>query len=105
LIVLDSTLEIAFKEWLVNESGAAYADNKIAAIFSDRRAVQSEIKRYPQVKVKADTWKKIDYYYRLRCKLVHERATVNVTDDQIGDFREAVEGVLKKLFRLKLGED
>jgi hypothetical protein len=99
LIVLDSTLEIAFKEYLVNDSGTAYNDARLLSIFANRTAVHNEIKKY--VKVNADTWKKIEFYYRLRCKLVHERVTVGIGDGQIKDFREVVEAVLTKLFKLK----
>lgn len=99
LIVLDSTLEIAFKEYLVNESGAAYSDTRLLQIFGNRSAVHTEIKQY--VRIAAATWKKIEHYYRVRCKLVHERVTVGIADTQIQDFREVVEGVLKKLYKLR----
>ncbi len=102
LIVLDSTLEIAFKEYLVNESGTTYNDSKLLSIFKNRADVHKEIQKY--VSIKADNWKKIDHYYRLRCKLVHERVTVGITDGQIEDFRELVERVLRKLYKLKFGE-
>ena len=102
LIVLDSTLEIAFKEYLVNESGVTYNDAKLLAIFGNRTTVQCEMKKY--VVIKATDWKKIDYYYRLRCKLVHERASVGVTDDQIHDFRDLTERVLRKLYKLKFND-
>jgi hypothetical protein len=105
LIVLDSTLEIAFKEYLVNDSGPAYNDAKLLSIFGNRQSVHTEMQKFPKVKIKADTWKKIDHFYRLRCKLVHERVTVGVSDGQIRDFREIVEGVLKKLYKLKFDED
>jgi hypothetical protein len=45
-----------------------------------------------------------EHYYRLRCKLVHERVTVGISDDQIRDFREVVESVLKKLYKLKFDD-
>lgn len=101
-IVLDSTLEIAFKEYLVNESGGIYSDAKLLSIFSRRTSVYDEIKRY--VDIKADIWKKIDHYYHLRCKFVHERATVGINDSQIDDFRQVVEGILAKLYKLKFRE-
>jgi hypothetical protein len=101
LIVLDSTLEIAFKEYLVNESGTAYSDSRLLSIFGNRASVHSEIKRY--VTLKTELWKKIEHYYRLRCKLIHERATVGIHDSQIEDFREVVESVLGKLYKLKFG--
>lgn len=103
LIVLDSTLEIAFKEYLVNDSGTAYSNSKLLSIFSNRTDVHNEIKKY--VKIKEDTWKKIKHYYDLRCKLVHEKATAGITDPQIEDFREVAEGVLGKLYKLRFGED
>ena len=103
LIVLDSTLEIAFKEYLVNESGKTYSDAQLLTVFSSRHNVHSQIKLY--VRFKKDIWSKIEYYYRLRCKLVHERVTVGIDDSQIADFREVVESVLKKLHKLKFDED
>ena len=101
--MLDSTLEIAFKEYLVNESGTIYNDAKLLSIFKNRIDVHNEVKKY--INIKPATWKKIDHYYRLRCKLVHERVTVGVADGQIQDFRELVERVLFKLYKLKFGED
>jgi len=102
-IVLDSTLEIAFKEYLVNESGASYTDQKLLSLFSTRANVQTEIKKY--VTIKPDTWKKIDHYYRLRCKLVHERATVGISDQQLQEFRQVVERVLGKLYKLRFNPE
>lgn len=103
LIVLDSTLEIAFKEYLVNESGTPYSSAKLLSIFGNRIAVHEEVKKY--VKIKDDIWKKIKHYYDLRCKLVHEKATGGVSDAQIQDFREVVESVLTKMYKLKFDED
>lgn len=99
LILLDSTLEIAFKEYLVNESGQTYRDSRLLSLFSNRNSVQEEMKQY--VNIDAETWGKIDYYYRLRCKLVHERATVPISDDEIENYRGVVERILKQLFRLR----
>jgi len=100
LILLDSTLEIAFKEYLVNESGETYSDRKLMGIFNDRVQVHKEIKKHTSG-IKATTWQKIEHYYRLRCKLIHERATVGINDDEISDFREIVEDTLRKLYNLK----
>ena len=105
LIVLDSTLEIAFKEYLVNESGGTYGDAQLLQIFKNRQSVHNEIKKYPQVKIGADIWKKIEHYYQLRCKLIHEKSTVGISDIQLEDFREVVESVLKKLYKLRFDEE
>ena len=102
LILLDSTLEIAFKEYLVNDSGKYYTDAQLQSLFSKRHFVEAEIKKYPAVKsITAKEWKRIKYYYDLRCKLVHERATIDITPEQLDDQRELVEKVLKNLFKLK----
>jgi len=68
------------------------------SIFGNRSLVHTEIKKY--VTIDVDIWKRIEHYYQIRCKLVHERATVGISDNQIDDFRIDVESVLKKLFKL-----
>jgi hypothetical protein len=99
LIILDSTLEIAFKEFLVYDSGEEYSDDRLANIFKDRFQVHNEIQKHTNFNT--DLWKKIKHYYVLRCKLIHERSTGGVTDDQIEDYRKVVQKVLKQLFKLK----
>ncbi len=102
LIVLDSTLEIAFKEFLVYESGTYYSDAKLLEVFGTRHKVHNEIKKY--VKLSDATWKQISLFSNMRNKLVHQRATGGVSDSELGDFREVVERVLKKLYKLKFAE-
>lgn len=99
LILLDSTLEIAFKEYLVNESGVIYSDRKLLDLFADRTQVHNEVKTL--IKISNDKWKSIKHYYQMRCQLVHRRASVSISDREIHDFRRIVEYVLSKLFKLK----
>lgn len=99
LILLDSTLEIAFKEFLVNDSGTTYNDAALLQLFRNRTSVQNEVIKYTMIDPKI--WKKIDYYYNIRCKLIHERASIQITDSEIEDYREVVEEVLRQLFKLK----
>jgi hypothetical protein len=99
LIILDSTLEIAFKEYLVHDSGQHYNDRALLDLFSNRHKVHSEIKK--TVKLPDKVWKRIKYYYGLRCKLIHECATVGIAEGEIENFRTVVEKVLKRLFGLK----
>ncbi|NHM03792.1 ATP-binding protein [Flavobacterium celericrescens] len=103
LLMLDSALEISFKEFLVNDvTSKYYTDTDIQRIFAKRHLVVDEIKKYVSKKDITDIdWKKIKYYYDLRSKLVHERATVDITDNQLKDHREITEKVLKVLFKLK----
>lgn len=99
LIVLDSTLEIAFKEYLVNDSGAAYSDAKLLNIFGNRHTVHAEIKKY--VRISGADWKQVNHFYNTRCKLIHEKATSGISDDQVQNFRGLVERLLTKLYKIK----
>lgn len=99
LIILDSTLEIAFKDYLVNESGQYYSDKELLNIFSHRHQVVNEVKKY--VSISNTDWKKMTHYHDRRCKLIHERASAGISDDDMNDFRSVTEKVLKKLFDLK----
>src|SRR5262249_47060572 len=78
LILLDSTLEIAFKEYLVNDSGVPYSAKRVHDIFSDRTQVHTEVAKV--VNIRNTDWKKIKHYYLMRCQLVHQRASVAISD-------------------------
>jgi anti-sigma regulatory factor (Ser/Thr protein kinase) len=97
LIVLDSTLEIAFKEYLVNEKNIGMA--KFAAIAKNRTDVQAEV--FKHITVKSTVEQQINHYYRLRNDLVHQRATPNVSDKDITAYRKIVEDMLRKMFGLR----
>lgn len=103
LILLDSNLEIAFKEFIVSRADLfpphKYSDAKILEIFARRSSVIKEVSAH--VTIKPDVITKIDHYYGLRNKLIHERATVGITDRQVDDYRKTVEAVLRSLFDLK----
>jgi len=100
LILIDSTLEIAFKEYLVNDSGKYYSDSQLITIFAKRHLVQQEIQKYIR-NIDAATWKKISHYNNLRNKLIHERATVGLSDAELKDYKDIAEVVLQKLYKLK----
>ncbi|MCK5342233.1 MAG: ATP-binding protein, partial [Candidatus Heimdallarchaeota archaeon] len=102
LILLDSTLEIAFKEYLVSESEVFYNDTKLLNLFKNRNDVHKAVQSH--VSFDEKLWKKITYYYNLRNKLVHERATVGIDDSQIEDYRSVVENVLERLFNLNFSK-
>lgn len=98
LIVLDSTIEIAYKEYLVNETNIGIQSFKNIA--ENRADVEKEVKKHLNIDQKII--QKINYYYKLRCDLIHERATPNITDSQIEDYRAILEDLLQKMFGLKL---
>lgn len=103
LIVLDSTLEIAFKEYLVNASGTHYSDVQLLNLFKNRALVQTEVEK--TMHFPAKLWRKVNHYYNLRCKLVHERASVPVSEAAVEDYREVVERMLREMFGLRFGVD
>lgn len=98
LIILDSNLEIGLKEFLVNHPTEYYSDAKIADMFKQRHKVVDEVQR---LGVSPDLpWGKVRHYNGLRNKLIHERATVEITDSQLLDYRDVVESILSALFNL-----
>ena len=99
LILLDSTLEIAFKEYLANEVPQPLNDEKLAALFNNRAAVHAEVEKY--LLTGDPIWGKIKYFYRLRCDLIHKRANAGLSDDTIADFRKVVVKILYKAFKIR----
>lgn len=104
LILLDSNFEIALKEYIVARSDifppAKYKNSQIANLFEQgRKAVINEVQ--PHIKLSQQTISKINHYYQLRNSLIHERATQQITDTQIDDYRKLIENVLNTLFELR----
>jgi len=103
IILLDSNLEIALKEFIVNRTDLfkpyKYNDAFIGQLFSRRSEVMKEVQAH--ISLSATILGKINHFYILRNKLIHERATIHISDTQVRDYRETVETVLKKLFALK----
>ena len=44
---------------------------------------------------------KVSHYYDLRNNLTHQRATVEVSDRDVEDYRKVIQRVLRTLFKLK----
>ena len=105
LILLDSTLEIAFKEYLVNESGIAYSDERIQRIFQNRSQVHQEVKQSAFRKISVSDWMTIEYYYKIRCDLIHRKATASIADQDLITYKGIVMKVLQRLFGLNLSFD
>lgn len=104
LILLDSNFEIGLKEFIVHRPDlfppGKYKNSDISNLFQQgRKAVIQEVQ--PYINLTAAHISKIEHYYILRNSLIHERATQQITDYQVNDYRSVVENVLKKLFGLK----
>ena len=103
LILLDSNFEIALKEFIVSRSDLfpphRYTNSQLATLFARRTDVVREVQvhaNFPKTLLG-----KVNYYYSLRNSLIHQRATVLITDEQVEDYRKVIERVLKKLFDVK----
>ena len=102
LVILDSNLEIALKEFIVHRADIfrpdKYNDTKLLELFKRRHEVINAVK--PHLSVSDSVWDKVRHYYDRRNKLVHERATLQITDAELADYREVVERILGELFEL-----
>jgi hypothetical protein len=99
LILLDSTLEIALKEFLVHAPGLNLGDKALEQLFKRRTDVVEAVAK--EITIDKATLRKIEHYYRLRNKLIHERATVEVTDEDIDNYADTVQDLLGLLFNLQ----
>ncbi len=93
LIILDSTVEIAYKEYLVNEK--AIGNQSFKNIAENRTSVQTEVAKSITIDIPI-----MNYYYKLKCDLIHQKATANIIDTQIEGYRQIVEKLLKDMFGL-----
>ena len=107
LILLDSNFEIAFKEFIVSRKDLfpahVYTDTKLATLFARRTNVIQEVQAH--IKFSKTLLDKVNHYYYLRNNLIHQRATVLITDKQVEDYRKTIEQVLKKLFSVKFPKE
>lgn len=103
LILLDSNFEIALKEFIVHRKDLfpshAYTNIKLATLFGQRTNVIKEVQAY--AKFPKTLLDKVNHYYDLRNSLIHQRASVLITDEQVEDYRKIIERVLKKPFDAK----
>ncbi|AKH76255.1 ATP-binding protein [Leptospira interrogans] len=102
LILLDSSIEIAFKDYLTYKVKTHfYTDAALAKIFEKRHLVHQEIRKYSSGVLDSSDWNNIDYYYRLRCDLVHKRASATVLDSDITKFTVLAKKIHRKLLGVK----
>ena len=93
LILLDSALEIAFREYLENVK-------KITGLDPDEmkhREKLNKVVRKNSPITDAD-WGQIDFFYQLRCDCYHESASLTLNDTLIGEFYTLVSSIVDLLF-------
>jgi Histidine kinase-, DNA gyrase B-, and HSP90-like ATPase len=99
LLLLDSSLEISLKEFVVHTEGLDLGGKSLKQLIERRSQVLDVVRQ--KVSISPATVRKIEHYYRLRNQLVHERATVDVTEEDIENYTETVQQVLGVLFNLE----
>lgn len=92
LILLDSALEIGFKQYLIYEKGIDLQEpalthrDKLEKIMKNNSSFDD------------DTWKQIDFYYDERCGAYHKEAEKTLTEPHIEKFFDLVIKVFNRLF-------
>ena len=103
LILLDSNFEIALKEFIAHRHDLfptnVYNDAKILSLFRQRADVIKEVTS--KITIPPTLLNIANHFYMLRNKLIHERATVGVTDADVASYRKTVENILGILFGLR----
>jgi hypothetical protein len=98
LILLDSNFEIALKEYIVHTPNLNLGGKTLEEIFRYRPEVIKVVTQ--KVTIDPTTLNKVSHYYQFRNKLIHEKATVAVTDSDIQNYSETIQHVLHRLFGL-----
>jgi hypothetical protein len=103
LMLLDSNFEIALKEFIVHRDDlfppSKYNNAYIQNLFKVRANVVNEVTQHISLSKALIT--RVNHFYNIRNKLVHERATVEPTDNDIDSYRSTIESVLTSLFDLR----
>ncbi len=100
LILLDSALEVSFKEFLLYVVGIKDLD---AAHVEHREVLHKIVKRH--TKFEKPVWDSIEFFYERRCNLYHEDASSTLTDDSLLDFFLLVIWIVDRLFGSEIERD
>ncbi len=99
LILLDTCLEVAFRDYVFRLTGIKFTKDQ-------RKELEKRENLNSVVKTKSglpdEIWKRIDFFYELRCSLYHESGSQEVTDSDIENFREIVATVLSTLHGIEV---
>lgn len=99
LLLLDSSFEIALKEFIVHTDGLNLGGKSLRQLFERRSLVIDVVQQ--KFSIDEEKLVRVQHYYRLRNQLIHERATVDVTPEDIDNYAEIVEDILGILFDLQ----
>jgi hypothetical protein len=104
LILLDSTFEIALKEFIVHRTDLfpvrEYSEKRLRELFQNRNDVIDAVR--VKVDISDALITRAKHYYGMRNTLIHERATVDVPEADIRNYRRVLDQLLIILFGLNL---
>lgn len=92
LVLLDSGLEIAFKNFLEFEKSFNIPEGAMR----EREQLHKIVKKHTSFD--DDVWRRIDFFYKMRCDLYHEESGKTMSDSLLKEFHELVELVIDQLF-------
>lgn len=95
-IILDSCVEIACKEYLVNIESSGISDDRLQGL--NRKSLQEEVEKH--VLSDDPIWRRFRYNYQIRNNFVHRKADATVSDDDIQSFLHDVKRFLNQGFGL-----
>ncbi len=95
-IILDSTLEIAFKNFILNVKKLPSISE---STWRNRETVNKIVKKHTDFD--PETWKEVDYFYRIRTGLYHADSEKTVTNTIVNDFQDTVEFFINNLFNIQ----
>lgn len=98
LILLDSNFEIALKEFIVHNP-SMFPNVNLKALFENREEVIKQVSKH--ITMETTMLAKAKHYYGIRNKLIHERATLDVLDNDIDIYAKTIKRFLKLLFGLQ----
>jgi len=98
LILLDSCLEVAFRDYLFLVKGLKLTKEQRKELLSRRESLIDAMKK--NSKLDDETWKSIEYFYELRCSSYHELGAPEIAESDLDNFRELVSEVLFSLHQL-----
>jgi len=93
LILLDSALEIGFREYLDNVKRIAGLDPEA---MKHRENLIKVVRRNSQI-TETD-WGRLDFFYQLRCNCYHESASLTISDTLIAEYYTLVSSIVDLLF-------
>jgi hypothetical protein len=93
LILLDSALEIGFREYLENVKKITGLDPED---MKHREKLNKVVRRNSPIT--DEDWTRLDFFYQLRCDCYHESASLTMNDSLIGEFYTLVSSIIDLLF-------